>query len=61
MKQKREGILKRLFGGGKKDCCSIQIEEVQEGRRETRAQDTFVTKGDSDGTGGGRSSGDCCG
>jgi hypothetical protein len=28
--KKREGFLKRLFNGGKSDCCSITIEEIKD-------------------------------
>ncbi len=32
---KKEGILKRFFGAGKNNCCSIRIEEVKEETQDT--------------------------
>jgi hypothetical protein len=33
--KKREGFLRRLFGAGKPDCCSVTIEEVGEETQDT--------------------------
>lgn len=39
-KPEKEGLFKRLFGGGKKDacCCAVKIEEIPEDPTETEGE-----------------------
>ena len=38
---KKDGFIKRLFGGKKDGCCGVQIKEIKdEPRKEKKEQDT---------------------
>ena len=39
---KKEGLFKRLFGGGKNDscCCSVKIEEIPDDPPEPESEET---------------------
>lgn len=44
-KEKKESFFKKVFSS-KKDCCSVEFEEVQENNEKTSSKDTDI-KSDS--------------